>query len=85
MPYTISLTRPAEKDLESLPKDVLRRVDAAILTLADDPQPHSSKKLKGEEDLYRLRVGRYRIIYRIENDELIVLVIRIRHRREVYR
>jgi mRNA interferase RelE/StbE len=85
MPYNVSLTRPATKDLEALPKNVLKRVDAAILALADDPHPQGSKKLTGSEDLYRIRVGDYRIIYQVEGGELIVLIIRVRHRREVYR
>ena len=85
MPYNVTLTRPATKDLEALPKNILKRIDAAIIALANVPHPQGSKKLTGVEDLYRIRVGDYRIIYRVERDELIVLVIRVRHRREVYR
>jgi mRNA interferase RelE/StbE len=56
-----------------------------LLALADDPRPHGSEKLKGSRDQYRLRVGTYRVIYEIRDDRLIVLVLRIGHRKDVYR
>ena len=83
--YRIELTSAALRDLKALPENVLRRVDRRILSLADNPWPRGSKKLKGEESLYRVRVGDYRIIYRVEEEVLLILVIRIRHRRDVYR
>ena len=73
------------RDLKALPKSVLRRVDRRILSLADDPLPRGAQKLKGEEDLYRIRVGDYRIIYRVEEEVVLVIVFRIGHRRDVYR
>ena len=83
--YQIELTSAALRDLKALPKNVLSRVDRRILALADNPRPRGAKKLKGEDDLYRLRVGDYRILYRIEDDVLLIIVVRIRHRRDVYR
>lgn len=85
MRYRIEITPAAERDLKSLPKDVLKRVDAKILALADNPRPPGSKLLRGEERFCRVRVGDYRIIYQIEDDRSVILVVKIRHRREVYR
>jgi mRNA interferase RelE/StbE len=83
--YEIVLTRAARRDLTSLPKDVLPRADARILALASNPRPRGAKKLEGPEGYYGLRVGDYRIIYDIQDDQLVVHVMRIRHRRESYR
>lgn len=84
-PYTVIVERQAEKALRRLPREVLSRVDRLILRLADDPRPAGCKKLKGYENLYRLRVGNWRIVYAVEDDKLIVLVIEISPRGQVYR
>lgn len=68
-----------------LPHDVPRRIGQAIDGLETDPHPPGSKKLTGEDDLYRLRVGDYRVIYQVENRQLFVLVVSIGHRRDIYR
>lgn len=81
--YKIELTRAAHRDLAALPKDVLKRVDAKLQSLAVNPYPHGNKKL--EDNLYRLRVGDYRIIYQVEAARIVIVIIRARHRREVYR
>jgi mRNA interferase RelE/StbE len=85
MAYRVFLTPEARRNMLALPKDVVRRVDACILALAGKPRPPQTRKLKGEGDLWRVRVGDYRILYQIEDDRLVVIVIRIAHRREVYR
>ena len=85
MKYTISIERSAQKQFERLHKDVQSRVDKKILDLADNPRPQGVEKLSGVDHLYRVRVGDYRIIYQIRDKELIVLVVKIGHRREVYR
>jgi mRNA interferase RelE/StbE len=79
------LTRAAERGLAGLPKKDLRRVDARILALADDPRPPSSKKLEGVGNLYRIRSGDYRIIYQVEDARLVVIVVDVGNRRDVYR
>ena len=83
--YTVLLERQAEKSLQRLPREVLGRVDRLILALAGDPRPAGCKKLKRYESLHRVRVGDWRIVYAIRDCELVVIVIRIGHRREVYR
>lgn len=85
MTYRIELTKVAARDLKSVPKPMLKRLDACILGLVDDPLPPGVKKLKNEKALYRVRVNDYRIIFSIEQDILTILIIRIEHRREVYR
>ncbi len=83
--YTVIVERQAEKALRRLPKDVLARVDRLLLSLADEPRPAGCKKLRGYENLYRLRVGDRRLIYAIEEEVLVVLVIEIAPRGEAYR
>ncbi|MDD5286394.1 MAG: type II toxin-antitoxin system RelE/ParE family toxin [Desulfuromonadaceae bacterium] len=85
MTYRIELTKAAERDLTAAPKPMLKRLDACILGLADDPLPPGVKKLRNSDGLYRLRVSDYRIIYRIEQDVLTILIVKIGHRKEVYR
>jgi mRNA interferase RelE/StbE len=83
--HTVIVERQAEKTLRRLPKEVLSRVDRLLLSLAEDPRPVGCKKLRGYENLYPLRVGDWRLIYAIEDDELVVLVIEISPRGEAYR
>ena len=82
--YRIELTRAAERDLRGLSRDVLRRVDRKLQALSNDPRPHGSKKLEGSANTYRVRVGDYRILYEIEDTAILVLVVRVGHRREAY-
>lgn len=83
--YTVIIERQVEKALRRLPKDILTRVDRLLLGLADEPRPVGCKKLRGYENLYRLRVGDWRLIYAVEDDQLVVLVIELAPRGEVYR
>ena len=85
MIYELEIKSSARKELAALPDQAKRRVDAAILSLARSPRPRGAKRLSGPDNLWRVRVGNYRIIYHIQDDRLVVLVIRIAHRREVYR
>ena len=85
MTYKIELTPAARRDLLKLPRDILRRVDAHLLALAEHPYPPGANRLRGDEGFFRIRVGDYRVIYLVERHRLVVLVVRVRHRREVYR
>jgi mRNA interferase RelE/StbE len=82
--YTVRLDRSPQKFLDVLHGDIYTRIISALHALADDPRPHGVKKLKGYRDYWRIRVGDYRIIYTIQDDRLLVVVIRIGHRRDVY-
>jgi mRNA interferase RelE/StbE len=84
--WHIDILPTARKELLALRGPVQDRIRGAIKTLADDPQPSDSIAMRGKGiGLYRLRVGSYRIVYRIQSDRVCVLVIRIGHRSEVYR
>lgn len=82
--WTIILRRDAEKTLDRLHGPIFKRINAALAELAENPRPPGYSRLEGYDDLYRIRVGDWRIIYAIEDDRLIVLVVRIKHRRDVY-
>ncbi len=85
MAYTVELLPTAEEQLSKLPKDAQRRIARKIDSLAENPRPPDAKLLKNTEKFYRIRVGDYRLIYSIDGRHLVVLVIRIGHRRDVYR
>ena len=85
MTYRIEFRPSARKEFNSLPGEIKRRVDSRILALADKPRPAGAKKLVGADGLYRIRVGDYRIVYHVGDAILIVTVVKIGHRREVYR
>jgi len=73
-----------QKDFSSIPKKDLKRILSRIEKLANDPRPPGFEKLTGEER-YRLRQGRYRIVYSIQADELTIWVVKVGHRKDVYR
>ena len=82
--YELVFRKSVAKDLRPLPKADVKRVMERIRALADDPRPAGCAKLSGQER-YRVRQGIYRIIYEVEDARLIVLVVKVGHRRDVYR
>ena len=83
--YKVSIKRSAVKEIEAIPqKKERQRIIQRIGQLARDPRPPRSKKLSGH-DKYRIRQGSYRIVYSIEDKELIVVVVKVGHRKNVYR
>ena len=85
MAYRIEFTPRAERDFKSLDGSIRGRIKQRIDSLAENPYPSGIKKIEGEDELYRLRVGEYRILYQVKRKILLVLIVRIGHRREVYR
>ena len=85
MAYSVLLAPPAERQLRSLAPAIQKRLVKRMKALQNDPRPPGVKKLAGEDALYRVREGDYRIIYTIQEEELIVLVVKIGDRKEVYR
>ncbi len=81
--YKIEIKKTAEKELNKLPRNDLKKIIQKIQNLAENPRPPGCKKLTGEEK-YRIRSGNYRILYMIENNILIIYIIKIGHRRDVY-
>ncbi len=85
MAYSVLLAPPAERQLRSFPSVVQKRLVKRLKTLQNDPRPAGIKKLAGADGLYRIREGDYRIIYMIQDKELVVLILKIGDRKEVYR
>lgn len=83
--YRVQISPKALRQLEALPKRMRERIDTRILALAGDPRPHGVKRLQGQEDRYRIRIGDYRVIYTIHDDVLLVLVVEVVNRRDAYR
>jgi mRNA interferase RelE/StbE len=82
--YNVFIAKSAARELEAVPLKDRRRITARIRALADDPRPPGCEKLSGE-DKYRVRQGNYRILYEIADADLVVTVIRVGNRRDVYR
>jgi mRNA interferase RelE/StbE len=85
MAYHVNISPAAARDIRSLPRSMQERVIRGITALAEMPRPRGCSKLAGEVDVYRIRVGDYRVLFQIADSIVTVLVIRVRHRREVYR
>ena len=84
--YRVLIKASAAKEIEAVDqKKDRQRIVAAIHSLAHNPRPVGCEKLAGEDDRYRIRVGRYRIVYSVGDGELLVVVVRVGHRKDVYR
>jgi len=84
--YRVLIKPSAAEEIEAVDqKRIRQRIVAGIRLLADDPRPPGGEKLAGEDDRYRIRVGRYRVIYSVGDRELLVIVVRVGHRKDVYR
>jgi mRNA interferase RelE/StbE len=83
--YEVFLERAAERDLKSLSVQIFQRILPRIKSLAQNPRPSGCHKLSGSRNDWRIRVGDYRIIYEINERAKVVRVVRVPHRREVYR
>jgi len=82
--YTVEILRSAQKQLSKIGQQQQKRIIESVHNLAENPRPQGSKKLSGRP-AWRIRIGSYRLIYEIHDEKLIVLVIAIGHRREIYR
>ena len=83
--YRVELTRSAEQTLKKLPKEILPRILAALQGLTFDPYPVGCRKLAGQPGAFRVRVGHYRILYDVFAKLVLVRVLKIGHRKDVYR
>jgi mRNA interferase RelE/StbE len=84
MTYRVTVSNSAERQLSRLDRQTQERIRDRIDSLADNPRPHGVKKLRSREDQWRIRVGDWRIVYTVQDDRLIVLIVRIGHRSDVY-
>jgi len=83
--YSVEISRTAERQLKRLPQGERQRIARTVAMLAIEPRPRGARKLAGYDDVFRIRTGRYRVIYSVEEDRLVVLVLKIGHRKDVYR
>ena len=84
MTYAIALAPPAARQLRKFDPQVRRRIQAVVELLATEPRPPAATRLVGGSGEWRVRTGDYRIVYEIEDDRLLILVLRVGHRREIY-
>ncbi len=85
MRYSIEFQPAARRALDNLPRTIQVRIGHALNALAEQAHPPGAKKLSGKHDIWRLRVGDYRVVYTIEKGRLVILVLKLGHRRDVYR
>jgi mRNA interferase RelE/StbE len=83
--YTIEWKSSARKELRKLPPQIIKRIVTAVTKLADEPRPTGGRKLVGSQHTYRIRLGDYRVIYNILDGRLLVEIVRVAHRKDVYR
>lgn len=83
--HEIEVSRTAEKQLRKLPRADRERLARRMMALADAPFARGARKLTGYEDVYRVRVGRYRILYSVDGRRLVIIILKIGHRRNIYR
>ena len=83
--HEVEISRTAERQLARLDRATRQRIAAAMLSLAEEPRPRGCRKLHGYEDVYRIRVGRYRLLYSVSDDTVVIVILKVGHRRNVYR
>jgi mRNA interferase RelE/StbE len=83
--YKVKISSSAEKSLKKIPKKDISKIIELIQMLTIQPFPQGCRKLSGEEDVYRVRQGNYRVIYEVIDNELIILVLKIGYRKDVYK
>ncbi len=84
MSYQIIIPKPVQKQLDSLPKTQRDRAIIAVRSLTNEPRATGVKKLKGYDETYRIRFGDYRVIYKVQDKELIILLLSVSHRKDAY-
>jgi mRNA interferase RelE/StbE len=83
--YRIEVSATAERQLRKLQRADQRRIVQAIRALAQEPRPRGCRRLRGYEDVYRIRLGVFRVLYSVEDARLLVILLKIGHRKDVYR
>jgi mRNA interferase RelE/StbE len=85
VPYTVRISPAAQRQFRALPTGVQDRIQPKIDALAQDPRPPGAKKLAAETELYRIRIGDHRVVYAIQDDALLVRVLAVGHRSDIYK
>lgn len=84
MKYTVEISAPVRKQMNRMPNSDKKKILDKIDSLSDDPRPHGYKKLYYYTDFFRVRVGNYRIIYTIQDEQLVVVIVEVTDRRDAY-
>jgi len=82
--FEVFVEDSAKKEIKKIPKDLIKAIEDGIEDLEKNPKPHGSKKIKGYANLWRIRFGKYRVVYELHEIEKRVIIFRIRHRKDVY-
>jgi mRNA interferase RelE/StbE len=82
--YRITFARSARRELEALDARLIQRIMAAVDALAKEPRPRGCRKLRGESNLWRIRIGEYRVVYAVYDEQQLVDIIAVRHRSKAY-
>ena len=82
--YEVQISRTAERQLGRLDRTTRGRVAAAMFALAENPRPRGCRKLLGYDDVFRVRVGTYRLLYSVSDDAVVIVILKVGHRRDVY-
>ena len=85
MAYRVQINNAADRNIRKLPRSIQGRIFSSLDTLKADPRPHGAIKMKMYQDTYRIRMGDYRILYEVYDDRLLVIVVKVGDRRDVYR
>ena len=85
MSYSVTVMRRAQRQLEAISTPLFEKIEEKMLSLANNPRPPGCKKFRGADRVWRIRIGDYRVLYEIDDDASIVIVIKIGHRGDVYR
>jgi mRNA interferase RelE/StbE len=85
MRYALEFTASASREFRALDRQFQRRVSEKVNALCEDTFPPGSKKLKAQADHFRIRVGDYRVVYRVDGKRVVIVIVRVGHRREIYR
>ena len=83
--YRVEVSATAERQIRKLPREDQLRVLRAIRPLASEPHPPGARRLRGYDDIFRIRVGTYRVFYRVEGRRPVIIILKVGHRREIYR
>jgi mRNA interferase RelE/StbE len=85
MHYSLEFTASASREFRALDHQVQRRISEKVTAVCENPFPSGSKKLKGKVEHLRIRIGDYRVIYRIDGKRVVIVIVRVGHRKDVYR
>lgn len=85
MAYSIIFAPLAKRQFAKLPQQVKLQISHVVSALTDNPRPHGIKKLTGQDNSYRIRSGNYRVVYEIQDKQLVILVVMVGHRRDIYK